>query len=67
MKINKNIVSKMRVDKGLNIKELSAKAGITTITMYRALQRGQNIQLKTLQKIAKALNCKPSSIILEEE
>ena len=62
MTVNYDKLWKLMIDKKINKTQLSEKAGITTNAMAK-LGRNESVQVETLAKICKALNCKIEDII----
>ena len=62
MQVNYDKLWKLMIDKKINKTQLSEKAGITTNAMAK-LGRNESVQVETLAKICKALNCKIEDII----
>lgn len=53
---------KMMIDKNLNKTELTHLAGITTNAMAK-LGRGEEVRMKTLEKLCTSLDCKLDDIV----
>lgn len=53
--------------RGLTVRELSAKSGVSKATINRILsfEAQQDIKLDILSKLTKALKCHPSAILIE--
>ena len=62
MQVNYDKLWKLMIDKKINKTQLSEKAGITTNAMAK-LGRNENVQLETLVKICKVLDCKIDEIV----
>ena len=50
------------IDSGMSIKQLSKRTGVTAATIY-SYCKGKSARMENLQKVAKALGVKPSSLI----
>ena len=57
MEISYDKLWKLMIDKKINKTQLSEKAGITTNAMAK-LGKNESVQVETLIKICKVLNCK---------
>lgn len=62
MEISYDKLWKLMIDKKINKTQLSEKAGITTNAMAK-LGRNESVQIETLIKICKILNCKIDEIV----
>lgn len=62
MQVNYDKLWKLMIDKKINKTQLSEKAGITTSAMAK-LGRNESVQVDTLAKICKALNCEIEDIV----
>lgn len=62
MTISYNKLWKLMIDKKINKTQLSEKAGITTNAMAK-LGKNETVQVDTLIKICKVLDCKLDEII----
>lgn len=63
MKINREILVNLAIEKGYGKKDLAEKAGVTFITVYKAFN-GDSISLKSAGKLATALGVSPSELIV---
>ena len=62
MEISYDKLWKLMIDKKINKTQLSEKAGITTNAMAK-LGKNESVQVETLIKICKVLNCKIDEIV----
>ena len=62
MEISYDKLWKLMIDKKINKTQLSEKAGITTNAMAK-LGKNESVQIETLIKICKVLNCKIDEIV----
>ena len=62
MEISYDKLWKLMIDKKINKTQLSEKAGITTNAMAK-LGKKESVQVETLIKICKVLNCKIDEIV----
>lgn len=60
--VDYNKLWKLMIDKKINKTQLIKKAGITTNAMAK-LGKGETVQLETLIKICKAMNCNLDDIV----
>ena len=62
MSISYKPLWKLLIDKDMKKKDLEAKAGISHYTLNK-LSHGENVNMDTLMRICKALNCKMDDIL----
>ena len=62
MEISYDKLWKLMIDKKINKTQLSEKAGITTNAMAK-LGKNESVQVETLIKICKVLNCKIDEVV----
>lgn len=62
MEINYDKLWKLMIDKKINKTQLSEKSRITTNAMAK-LGKNESVQIETLIKICKVLNCKIDEIV----
>lgn len=56
----------MLVDHGLTQSDLAAKVGVTPAYISQLLSGHRTPQLETLEKLAKAMNCRAAELISEK-
>jgi transcriptional regulator with XRE-family HTH domain len=61
---------KLRKEAGLTLKELAAKSGVNFMKIHQIERRKikpENITLRTAQKLANALNCRPKDLLAPDD
>ena len=65
MQIDTNTVKAKMLERGYSVKELAQKADLAYITISRAINHEKDFSYKTVARISKALDCKPTDLIQE--
>lgn len=66
MKINNSKLMLLMANASLSASDLSALSGVNEVTICRIRKGNQTARLKTLGKIAKALDCKVEDFVMME-
>lgn len=64
--ISKNSLIRAMVEKGIGVKKLSQTSTLSIMTLVKYMQRDSKCHIKTLRKLAKALNVSPFDLIVEK-
>lgn len=65
--INRRKIEEARIKKGLNMTELAEKAGVSPMSVCNAINGYVNTKVRTLKKIADALDVDALDIVSVEE
>lgn len=65
MIVNRNVIRSVMADKCMNGTDLTKKSGISTLTLSR-VWKGEEVQIKTVGKLAQALGVSPDLLTQPE-
>lgn len=64
--ISKNSLVRTMVEKGIGVKKLSQDSTLSMMSLVKYTKRDSKCHIKTLRKLAKALNVSPFDLICEK-